>query len=225
MVSFFTDTNDLDVSLVDSGSSYNEACNSFAPEVELDGYHGSSCNVACNVGKDEGGKGGVGGSRCANTLLCGYGEGSTVVRCNLHSVLAHVVDLGGDAHAVCGTWVMMPGHTLYECEIRNGSTVRVLYRLRGGASGNMDIQGQWQCRVCDAQRCWLTRKRCYRCDPFSGLWVEHHNKRGIMFLLRGIRGHGKFLLGTSGMRVGAPQGQVWVLERPLQTQGKKMGLE
>ena len=29
--------------------------------------------------------------------------------------------------------------TLNDCEIRSGSTVRVLYRLRGGASGIMDI--------------------------------------------------------------------------------------
>ena len=45
-------------------------------------------------------------------------------------------------------------------------TVRLLYRLRGGSGGNMnvDIPGQWQCNFCHATRCWPTRKRCYRCD-------------------------------------------------------------
>ena len=37
---------------------------------------------------------------------------------------------------VRGTKVMKPGHTLFQCDISNGATVRVLYRLWGGASGN-----------------------------------------------------------------------------------------
>ena len=89
-------------------------------------------------------------------------------------MLSHVVDLGSDAYAVGGTKVMNPGHTLFQCDIKNVATVRVLYRLQGGASGNMDIPGQWQCRVRNAQRCWPTRKRCYRCDAPR----DHSNSDG-----------------------------------------------
>ena len=78
--------------------------------------------------------------------------------------MAHVVDLGGDAYAVRGTRVVKGCSTLRECGIEDGSTIRVLYRLRGGANTGLDIPGPWQCRVCGATRCWPTRKRCYKCD-------------------------------------------------------------
>ena len=53
---------------------------------------------------DESGIGVVGGVLAATKVqfFVDYGEGSTVVRCSPRSVLAHVVDLGGDAYAVCG---------------------------------------------------------------------------------------------------------------------------
>ena len=71
-----------------------------------------------------------------------------------------------EEYAVCGTRTLKSGDTLLGSGIENGMTVHVLRRLRGGASAsaNVDIPEQWQCSVCNAIRCWPTRKRCYRCD-------------------------------------------------------------
>ena len=79
-------------------------------------------------------------------------------------VLSDVLHLHADEYAVCGSRLMNMGCTLSQNGIGNGSNVQVLRRLRGGAGAYLDIPGQWECKVCHATRCWLTRKRCYRCD-------------------------------------------------------------
>ena len=90
-----------------------------------------------------------------------YGKGSsTVARCTPDKILVHVVELEGDVYAVCGTRVLSSCSSFSQRGVSDGPTVGVLYRLRGGASGNKDILSQWQCHVCKAQRCWPTRKRC-----------------------------------------------------------------
>ena len=94
------------------------------------------------------------------------GEGSVVVRCSPHAIVSHVLDYGSEGYAVCGTGTLRSGDSFHQNGIESGMTVRLLYRLRGGSGGNMnvDIPGQWQCNFCHATRCWPTRKRCYRCD-------------------------------------------------------------
>ena len=94
------------------------------------------------------------------------GEGSVVVRCSPHAIVSHVLHYGSEGYAVCGTRTLRSGDSFHQNGIESGMTVRLLYRLRGGSGGNMnvDIPGQWQCNFCHATRCWPTRKRCYRCD-------------------------------------------------------------
>ena len=48
-----------------------------------------------------------------------------------------------------------------ECGITYNCTVYLHRRLRGGS--REDALGQWTCEDCKALRCWLARKRCYRC--------------------------------------------------------------
>ena len=84
----------------------------------------------------------------------------------------HVVDLGGDAYAVCGTRVVKGCSTLRKCGIDDGNTIRVLHRLRGGANTNMDIPGQWQCRACGATRC-LPARKLFFTRKIEGRSVSH----------------------------------------------------
>ena len=106
--------------------------------IEVDDCHGSSSNVA-STGGDEGEK-----KEEMLQFFVNYGKGSVVVRCSPHSIVSHVVHCGCEEYAVCGTLTLKSGDTLLQNGIENGMTVRVLCRLRGGASGsaNVDIPGQ-----------------------------------------------------------------------------------
>ena len=94
-----------------------------------------------------------------------YGNGlTTVVSSSANAVVSDVLHLDADEYAVCGSRLVKVGCTLSGNGIGNGSNVRVLRRLRGGASSYLDVPGQWECKVCHATRCWLARRRCYKCD-------------------------------------------------------------
>ena len=54
----------------------------------------------------------------------------------------------------CGSRLLKMVCTLRQNALVNGSNVQVLRRLRGGADTNLDIPGQWECKVCHATRCW-----------------------------------------------------------------------
>ena len=128
--------------------------------IEADDCHGSSSKEVSTSG-DENEK-----KEEMIQFFVNYGKGSVVVRCSPLSIVSHVLHYGCEEYAVCGTRTLRSHDTLLQNGIESGMTVRVLCRLRGGSGGNVnvDIPGQWQCNFCHAIRCWLTRKRCYRCE-------------------------------------------------------------